>query len=50
MPHRDALDKAFWATKVEQKPGSQQPGVTDTDKDDKDNKGDVCLRLVPRFP
>ena len=37
---QDALDKAFWATKVEQKPGSQQPGVTDTDKDDKDNKGD----------
>ena len=37
---KDALDKAFWATKVEQKPGSQQPGVTDTDKDDKDNKGD----------
>ena len=37
---QDALDKAFWATKPEQKPGSQQPGVTDTDKDDKDNKGD----------
>ncbi len=36
---QDALDKAFWATKPEQKPGSQQPGVTDGKQND--NKGSL---------
>ena len=36
---QDALDKAFWATKPEQKPGSQQPGVADGKQND--NKGSL---------
>ncbi|MBT1181462.1 Ig-like domain-containing protein [Bifidobacterium sp. CP2] len=31
---QDALDAAYWNTKAEEKPGSQQPGVTDQNKND----------------